>query len=65
MRRMQFLFIADRVRFQHKDHEETHPGEEHRLEIAVALRREEMHVRHSHLRRCHGLSLGPGRTLLL
>lgn len=65
MRRMHRLLLAVRLCLQHEDREETYPGEEHNLEVAVALRREEVHVGQPHLRRGDGLSMGPGRTILL
>lgn len=45
---------------QHQDREKAHPGEEHRLQVALALRGEKMYVGEPHLRRGDGLSLGSG-----
>lgn len=62
---MRFLSRALRLGLRREDQEEAHTGDEHRLEIEAALRQEKVHVGEPHLRRCHGLSVGRGRALLL
>lgn len=58
-----FLFVL--LCLHHQDREEAHPGEEHRLQVALALRGKKMYVGEPHLRRGDGLSLGSGWTILL
>lgn len=53
-----FLFVL--LCLHHQDREEAHPGEEHRLQVALALRGKKMYVGEPHLRRGDGLSLGSG-----
>lgn len=66
MRRVQFQFVVFDVGVHHvRQGNQGSFDQEHLLQVFVTLRREEMHVGQSYLRRNHGLPLGSGRAILL